>query len=70
MVAVRPSILAAALVLVAGCRPQDGARPSNDAQPPACTHVGQTCEYGPNKLGACVLRDDCTTDCLVCQSQH
>jgi hypothetical protein len=61
----------ALVALVAGCRPApDGARPSADAQAQACTHIGQTCEYAPNKLGSCVQRDNCTTDCLVCQSQH
>jgi hypothetical protein len=67
----RPLLLAAALALVAGCpAAQDGARPSTDAQAQACTRIGQTCEYAPNKLGSCVQRDNCTTDCLVCQSQH
>ncbi|MGH7295702.1 MAG: hypothetical protein ACRELB_12240 [Polyangiaceae bacterium] len=42
----------------------------NDAQAAGCAHVGQTCEYAPNKLGSCVQKDDCTHDCLVCQSQH
>jgi hypothetical protein len=58
----------AALVL-AGCPSrQDGARPSSGTT--ACTRIGQTCEVSPNKLGSCVQRDDCTQDCLVCQSQH
>jgi hypothetical protein len=70
-VAVRIPLLAAALALLAACpSSQDGARPSGDAQAPACTRIGQTCEFAPNKLGSCVQRDNCTTDCLVCQSQH
>jgi len=37
----------------------------------ACTHVGQTCELSPGKLGSCVDRDECASPpCLVCQSQH
>jgi hypothetical protein len=59
------------VALLGGCRSsQDGAHPASDAQAAACTKVGQTCEYAPNKLGSCVQRDNCTADCLVCQSQH
>jgi hypothetical protein len=59
------------LLGLAGCPSPSSAAPASDAQPPpACTHVGQTCEYAPNKLGSCVQRDNCTQDCLVCQSQH
>jgi hypothetical protein len=68
---VRSLLLAVALALLAGCpSPTDGARPSSDAQAQQCTAFGQTCEYAPNKLGSCVRRENCTTDCLVCQSQH
>ena len=64
-------LLVAAMALVGGCKsPDAGAVPSRDAQSPACTHVGQTCEHAPNKLGSCVQRDNCEGDCLVCQSQH
>ncbi len=39
--------------------------------PQACTAFGQRCEFAPGKLGACVVRENCTgKDCLVCQSQH
>jgi hypothetical protein len=56
-------------LLLGGCpSKQDAPRPATD--PKACAHVGQTCEYSPNKLGSCVQRDNCTEDCLVCQSQH
>jgi hypothetical protein len=54
---------------VAACQSRsDGATPSGDPQ--KCTRIGQTCEYSPNKLGSCVIRDNCSQDCLVCQSQH
>jgi hypothetical protein len=67
----RFSLVAAAAVFLTGCPSSSaGARPSTDAQAQACTRVGQTCEFAPNKLGSCVQRDNCTQDCLVCQSQH
>lgn len=47
--------------------------PEKAAEPPpkACTAFGQTCEFAPGKLGACVVKDDCSgPDCLVCQSLH
>jgi hypothetical protein len=57
------------LLLLAACQsPSSGPAPSS--APQKCTHVGQTCEFSPNKLGSCVLRDNCSEDCLVCQSQH
>jgi len=57
------------MIAAAACTPKD--KPSGHASDPAkCTAVGQTCEYSPGKLGTCVSRDDCTTDCFVCQSQH
>ncbi len=59
----------AGLTLLAGCK-SPGSSPGPSGAPPKCTHVGQTCEYSPNKLGSCVARDNCTEDCLVCQSQH
>jgi hypothetical protein len=46
----------------------DGSAPAGALQ--KCTRVGQTCEFSPNKLGSCVMRDNCSEDCLVCQSQH
>jgi hypothetical protein len=61
------------LLLLAGCPSSTtGGGSSREAgTAAACTHVGQTCEYAPNKLGSCVQKDDCSTgDCLVCQSQH
>ncbi|HEY8090353.1 MAG TPA: hypothetical protein VIF09_20970 [Polyangiaceae bacterium] len=65
------SLLLASSLALAGCQsPPAGARPSGDAQAKQCTEFGQTCEYAPNKLGSCVRRENCTTDCLVCQSQH
>jgi len=52
-----------------GCKAgSNGAAPST--APQTCTRIGQTCEYSPNKLGSCVQKDNCTEDCLVCQSQH
>jgi hypothetical protein len=55
-----------------GCRPPGSS--AGDASPPSgpekCTRIGQTCEFSPNKLGSCVLKDNCAEDCLVCQSQH
>ncbi len=63
------TVLLAIVVVVAACTPKD--KPSGTTSDPAkCTSVGQTCEYSPGKLGTCVSRDDCTTDCFVCQSQH
>jgi hypothetical protein len=57
------------LVLMSACPAQQNApHPTADAQ--ACTRVGQSCEFSPGKLGSCVERDDCTQNCLVCQSQH
>jgi len=60
------------LLVVVGCTPKeakkDGSGRSTD--PAKCASVGQTCELSPGKLGTCVARDDCTSDCFVCQSQH
>jgi hypothetical protein len=56
-------------VLFVACKTRsDSAGPASTL--PKCTRVGQTCEFGPNKLGSCVMRDNCSEDCLVCQSQH
>jgi hypothetical protein len=53
--------------LAAGC-PESG-KPR--AEPKRCQRFGDTCEFAPGKLGACVQKDGCTgNDCLVCQSQH
>ena len=57
------------LVALAACQ-APGSAPAPAGEPPKCTRVGQTCEYSPNKLGSCVMRDNCSQDCLVCQSQH
>lgn len=55
--------------VVLGCQAQSGG--AAPASPPdKCTRVGQTCEFSKNKLGSCVMRDNCAEDCLVCQSQH
>jgi hypothetical protein len=36
-----------------------------------CREFGQTCEFLPGKLGACVVRDNCSGEgCFTCQSQH
>jgi hypothetical protein len=61
--------IAVGLLGLAGCpaRQDGGDRPSGTS---TCTHFGQTCEVSPNKLGSCVVRDNCAVDCLVCQSQH
>jgi hypothetical protein len=73
-VAVRRLVLAAAasFALSMGCR--GGGSAVGDAapssEPAKCTSIGQTCEFSPNKLGSCVLKDNCSQDCLVCQSQH
>ena len=57
------------LTLLAGCKSRsDGPAPTSEPQ--KCTRVGQTCEFSPNKLGSCVMKDNCSEDCLVCQSQH
>ncbi len=63
---------AALALLFAGCqtRSDAGGGPTPATTPQKCTRVGQTCEYSPNKLGSCVMRDNCSEDCLVCQSQH
>jgi hypothetical protein len=54
-------VLAAGLV---GC-------PSKAQKIEPCRRFGQTCEFAPGKLGACVERTDCSQgNCLVCQSQH
>jgi hypothetical protein len=68
---VRPLFLAMAVAVLGGCpSAPSGSKPSTDAPAPQCARVGQTCEYAPNKLGSCVQRDNCSVDCLVCQSQH
>jgi hypothetical protein len=66
----RPLFFAAGIALLVGCRSAADRPRSTDAQTAPCTRVGQTCEFAPNKLGSCVERDNCTVDCLVCQSQH
>jgi hypothetical protein len=60
----------AALSSFAACQSRGSGPAPSTSEPQKCTRVGQTCEYSPNKLGSCVLRDNCTEDCLVCQSQH
>jgi hypothetical protein len=73
-VTIRRFVLAAAasFALSLGCR--GGGDAAGDAapssEPEKCTRIGQTCEFSPNKLGSCVLKDNCSQDCLVCQSQH
>jgi hypothetical protein len=57
------------LALFSGCQPR-GSAPAPSGEPQKCTRIGQSCEFSPNKLGSCVLRDNCSEDCLVCQSQH
>jgi hypothetical protein len=55
-------------LLAAGC-PESG-KPRS-AEPKRCERFGDTCDFAPGKLGACVQKDDCTgSNCLVCQSQH
>lgn len=56
---------------VCGCPPADKRQPP-PSKKDECAHVGQSCEYSPGKLGACVEKDDCTppANCFVCQSQH
>jgi hypothetical protein len=60
------------VLLLSGCpsRTDGSGGPAPASSPQKCTKVGQTCEYSPNKLGSCVMRDNCAEDCLVCQSQH
>ena len=60
--------LAIALTLF-GCPSKDEKRATPSA-PTKCEKVGQSCEFSPGKLGTCVQKDDCTENCLVCQSQH
>lgn len=62
-------VAAAVAIAVVGCQ-SNGSGPAPASEPQRCTRIGQTCEYSPNKLGSCVLRDNCSQDCLVCQSQH
>src|SRR5258708_7644942 len=39
--------------------------------PKACKKFGDPCEFSPGKLGACILKEQCTgANCLFCQSQH
>ena len=68
----RPTVFLAAAplaLILAGC-PSRSSGPTPASQPQKCTRVGQSCEFAPNKLGSCVMRDNCSGDCLVCQSQH
>lgn len=64
----RATVLVAMSGALAGC-------PSKADQtlpvPAACRAFGQQCMFAPGKLGACVLRENCTGDqCFICQSQH
>ncbi len=68
--AVVSMLAAAALTLATGCQSPATRSSGTDAAAAPCTRVGQTCEYAPNKLGSCVMRDNCVADCLICQSQH
>jgi len=43
---------------------------SSPAPISVCKKFGDNCEVSPGKLGTCVTKDNCTQDCLVCQSQH
>ena len=62
------SVLFAAALL--GCPPDDKKAPL-PAATGKCEKVGQSCEFSPGKLGACVQKDNCAgADCFVCQSQH
>lgn len=55
-------------LLSVGC-PESGKARSDE--PKRCERFGDTCDFAPGKLGACVHKDGCTgNDCLVCQSQH
>lgn len=55
-------------VLAAGC--PDSGKP-RASEPKRCERFGDTCDFSPGKLGACVHKENCTgNDCLVCQSQH
>ena len=61
--------------LVVACQrapQQDDSKKGDPAapSPSACTAFGQSCEFSPGKLGTCVMKDNCTKDCFVCQSQH
>jgi len=58
------------LALLVSCQSRGSGGPAPSTEPQKCTRVGQSCEFSPNKLGSCVLRDNCSEDCLVCQSQH
>ena len=73
--AARMRILALAIAfrffVLVGCPgSHDGGGPPSGTTSSTCTRFGQTCEVSPNKLGSCVVRDNCQVDCLVCQSQH
>jgi hypothetical protein len=65
----RPLSIVCSVAALAACQ-SPGSGPAPSSGPQKCTRIGQTCEYSPNKLGSCVLRDNCSEDCLVCQSQH
>lgn len=55
-------------LLAVGC-PESGKPRSTE--PKRCERFGDTCDFAPGKLGACVQKDGCTgSNCLVCQSQH
>ena len=54
--------------IVLACPQQDKKGPAEPST--KCTRFGQTCEVSPGKLGTCVMRENCTEDCFVCQSQH
>ena len=49
-----------------------GKTAQKSSAPKPCEKFGDTCEFSPGKLGACVERTNCSgsANCLICQSQH
>ena len=64
-------VLVASSVTLLACPPADKREPP-PSKKEECSHVGQSCEFSPGKLGSCVYKDDCVApaNCYVCQSQH
>lgn len=66
-----PSMQSVSIVLMVVCLA--GCPNQADTRKPAqktCVAFGEQCEFAPGKLGTCVIRDNCSENCYVCQSQH
>lgn len=55
-----------------GAAPLPGVAPYGATRGPVpCKKFGDSCEFRPGQLGACVQRENCSgNNCLFCQSQH